>query len=98
MSIFKISVFGFTRSILTYFHGFSLTMGCLMIAIGTLNLLFLKEAEQQVLNSKLLSFINGAVALCIAGLSIVYFHWPPIILFLICSGCFFIIFYKNQKK
>lgn len=97
MSAFDIRIFGFTRSVLTYMHGFSLTMGLLMFVFGVLNLLFLKEAKDLVLKSEIILAFNGLTSLLICLLSIIYFHWPPIVLFFICGVCFFTIFFKNKK-
>jgi hypothetical protein len=97
MSTFDIRIFGFTRSVLTYMNGFSFTMGFLMLCFGILNLIVFQEAKELVLNSKKILICNGVISLIMSLLSIIYFHWPPIILFIFSGVCFFTIFFKNKK-
>lgn len=95
MSLYYLNVFGFTRSIHELMKGFSLTMGFLLIAYGTLNLLLLKKAKELMVASSIINLVNAVVSTGLVALSVLYFHWPPIVGYSFSAVLFFILFVKN---
>lgn len=98
MSIYYIRIFGFSRSIHEYMEGFSLSMGFLMLIYGVLNLILLKIGKEFILESKAVTLFNASVCLVIVIISVLYFHWPPILLYSISTVSFFIVFLGIEKN
>jgi len=80
---FKLNMFGFTRSYEEFRKGFSLTMGVFMIAFGGFNFIVSKKSFGAIQSHPVLSLFNALLSLTVCILSILFFHWPPIIFFFI---------------
>lgn len=97
MSLYYIRIFGFSRSIHDYMEGFSLSMGFLMLIYGGLNLILLKKGKEYILESRAVNLFNASASIVIVILSVLYFHWPPIIFYSISTVSFFIVFLSIKK-
>jgi len=94
MSQYYIRVFGMDRSIHEYMQGFSLTMGFLLFSFGALNVLILHKGKELIERYRFLSLFNSLSSFIVVVLSVIYFHWPPIIGYAISGFCFFIVYLK----
>lgn len=97
MSLYYLNVFGFKRSIHELMKGFSLTMGCMLMFFGVLNLMLLKMWKDQVATNPVLAILNSTASLVVLSLSLAYFHWPPIAGYLLSTLIFFVIFIRSIK-
>lgn len=85
----RISIFGMDRSLWEFMKGFSLTMGTLMVGYSIFNLLLWKRSRNIIKQNYWLSLSNAVLCLVVGVLSVIYFHWPPIIGFFISAILYF---------
>ncbi|MCZ8519938.1 MULTISPECIES: LIC_13387 family protein [Paenibacillus] len=71
MEDYKIELFG-THTMLQFYEGFSLTMGCLFLLLGFMNVLVSRSLPLPALRSAAL--FNAFACLVLTALSLVYFH------------------------
>jgi hypothetical protein len=95
---FKLNIFGFTRSYEEFRKGFSLTMGVFMIAFGGFNFILSKQSFDTIQNHPILSLFNAILALLVFVLSILFFHWPPIIFFFIAFILYLWVYISIRYK
>lgn len=98
MSQYYIKVFGMERSIHEYMQGFSLTMGFLLFSFGALNVLIFYKGKELIVQYPFLSLFNSLSSMVIVILSVLYFHWPPIICYSISGFCFLMVYFKSRKQ
>lgn len=97
---YQIQVFGFSRSLSEFMHGFSATMGVFMIAYGSLNTLLIAGIPASILSYPAVSLFNALLCLTVFLLSCVFFHWPPIIFFFLAFVAYLLVFFMilNSNK
>ena len=93
MQAFKIELFG-EHNLLKFYLGFSLMMGCLLSAIGVLNLSYSKSIN------KISVYVNIVICSIAFIISFNYFHLLAygFVLISLFSFCLCLILYKNQNS
>ena len=93
MQAFKIELFG-EHNLLKFYLGFSLMMGCLLSAIGVLNLSYSKSIN------KISVYVNIVICSIAFIISFNYFHLLAYgsVLISLFSFCLCLILYKNQNS
>jgi hypothetical protein len=91
----RVTVFGFTRTLREFMKGFSITMGTFMISYGSLNLIIWKKSLSIIQENSWISLWNAMVCFIVALLSVLFFHWPPIISFFLCSLLYLLEYFKS---
>jgi len=79
MEVLPVQVLGTESNIFSFFQGFSLMMGLLLIGYGAINLFILKNNRQAALPSNIL-LLNSAICLVGVLVSVKYFFIIPILL------------------
>ena len=97
MKKFTGQVLGTEFNMFSFFQGFSLTMGLLLIGYGALNVLILKNNQKEDLPTNILT-LNILVTLVSVMLSIKYFFIIPTILTSIPFVGFIISFISKIKQ
>ncbi|MGF7031166.1 hypothetical protein J2T17_002072 [Paenibacillus mucilaginosus] len=92
MQEYKINLFG-THSLLKFYEGFSLTMGCLLILLGVLNLIVSRSLPLPALRSAAL--FNAVACLLLTGLSLVYFHVLATSLFVLALAGYTVCYVRS---
>ncbi|WP_426449517.1 LIC_13387 family protein [Paenibacillus sp. S-38] len=94
MKEYKIDLIG-THSLLKFYDGFSLTMGCLLILLGTLNLLVSRSLPLPALRAAAL--FNAVACLLLTALSLVYFHLLATSFFVLALAGYALCYVRSQR-
>ncbi|MBX9850740.1 MAG: hypothetical protein K2X86_03175 [Cytophagaceae bacterium] len=94
----RLNVFGTSRTMLDFLKGFSQTMGVFMVFYGGMNLILLKTGDEFILSNNYILFLNCILSALLVLLSVLYFHWPPVIFFSFSFVCYLIIVVQNLRK
>lgn len=93
------SLFGFKRNLAQFMEGFSLTMGVFMFFYGGMNMILYRKAMELFFKVPFLFLWNGVLSLLVSILSMIYFHWPPVIIFCLSAILNTFLYFKfNHKK